>query len=208
MKISMARVVAEEAALWELMETCSSSTSSDQRDRIYALLALAHDVPGEGFKVDYSRSIFKVKMDFLWFYQCKKNSRPEFISKLCQLVDRMLGDYDSTEEDWPRPERFIQTQPKEVSLEMRVRLLIHKKRRLNLLKEQKMDEVKWREARFGLHNPERLWDENYRNRWRHDRGRVIVSQLDSAIAGLTADIELLSNSAYCSGRQIKRKHSE
>jgi hypothetical protein len=47
MKISMARVVAEEAALWELMETCSSSTSSDPRDRIYALLALAHDVPGD-----------------------------------------------------------------------------------------------------------------------------------------------------------------
>jgi hypothetical protein len=109
MKISMARVAAKEEALWELMETCLSSKSSDPRDKIYALLALAHDVPKEVFKVDYSRSIFKVKMDFLWFYQCKKNSRPEFILQLCQLVDRMLGDCNSTEEDWPRPERLIQT---------------------------------------------------------------------------------------------------
>lgn len=184
MKISMRRVAAKDAALWELMEICMNSKSSDPRDKIYALLALAHDVPKEGFKVDYSRSIFKVQVDFVWFYQCKKNSRPEFISNLCQLVDTMLGDCDLIEEDWPRPERVIKTQPGKVSFEMRHRLLTHKKRRLDLLKEQKMDEMKWKEARFSLRDPERFWDKNYWNRWRqdHDRGQRVTSQLDLVIA--------------------------
>jgi hypothetical protein len=71
----------------------------------------------------------------------------------------MLGDCDSTEEDWPLPERLLETQGEEVSLDMRDRLRIHKKGRLDLLKEQKMDEMKWREARFGLHDPERFWGE-------------------------------------------------
>jgi hypothetical protein len=189
------------------METCSSSTSSDPRDRIYGLLALAHDVPKEGFKIDYSRYILKVKMDFLWFYQCKNKSRPEFISKLCKSVDTMLGDCGSTGEDWPRPERLLETQREKESLEIRRRLLTHKKRRLDMLKEQKMDEIKWREARLDLHSPKRFWDEDYMNSWRHElnHGWVVISQLDSAIASLRTEIELLSNFGYCSGVADKKE---
>jgi hypothetical protein len=93
---------------------------------------------------------------------------------------------------------------------MRVRLLTHKNRRVDLLKEQKLDEMRWREARFGWHNLECFWDENYRNRWRqeYDCTRVVISQLDSTIASLVTGIGLLTNFAYCSGWQIKGSHLE
>ena len=40
----------------------------DPHDRVYAILGLAADIPGEAILVEYDRLIFKVKTDVAWWY--------------------------------------------------------------------------------------------------------------------------------------------
>jgi hypothetical protein len=54
-------------SLVELFEVCKASKCCDPRDRVYALLGLANDVPKETIDVDYTRSAVKVREDILKF---------------------------------------------------------------------------------------------------------------------------------------------
>lgn len=66
--------------LLELLEACKSSQCYDRRDKVYALLGLAKDVPNSAIVVDYNMLPFKVAMDVLHFFP-----RPsEF--KFCRFV--------------------------------------------------------------------------------------------------------------------------
>jgi hypothetical protein len=82
--------------LLQLLETCKKSKSCDPHDRIYAILGLAGDLPPNAIMVDYERSIFKVKMDVVWWYATNSvlKSRPASISHVCSLLDEIFADCD------------------------------------------------------------------------------------------------------------------
>jgi hypothetical protein len=89
--------MAEAYNLKTFMELSQYSKDSEPRDRIYALRGLIWDLEPEDIVVDYGRSLFKVKMDVVWYLN-PKNNGPEYISENCGLVGRYLRDWDEDEQ--------------------------------------------------------------------------------------------------------------
>ena len=137
--------LAPQRTLDQLLQFFESSQACDPRDKIYAVLGLAHDIPSGAIIVDYDRSILKVKMDVIWFYQCKNSSRPKFMSHLCHLMDNIVD--DGLGPDWPQRERLFRVGCDKPLPETTPKLIAHLKRRLSLVKAQRNDEAKWKEAR-------------------------------------------------------------
>jgi hypothetical protein len=99
MNISKSRTLTPQyfsRTLLHLLETCKKSKSCDPHDRIYAILGLAGDLPPNAIMIDYERSIFKVKMDVVWWYATNSvlKSRPASISHVCSLLDEIFADCD------------------------------------------------------------------------------------------------------------------
>ncbi len=67
MKLLLRRSAGLQQSIRDLLKTCQGSTSSEPRDKIYALLGLASDVPKDPITVDYSRPVLKSKWTFYGF---------------------------------------------------------------------------------------------------------------------------------------------
>lgn len=99
--------------LVDLIDLTKKSKASDPRDRIYAILGLATDISADQILIDYNRSIFKLKMDVVWFYQTKPNSsllqdallngrkaetKVELVSRTCRLLDEVFQDCENEDD--------------------------------------------------------------------------------------------------------------
>lgn len=76
------------------------SRCQDPHDRIYAILGIATDIqkyerqPVKGYSIpiDYERSIFKIKMDVVWFYHHYTEASRDAVPQLCSLLDEIFAD--------------------------------------------------------------------------------------------------------------------
>jgi hypothetical protein len=79
--------------LAELLEVCKSSQCTLLHDRIYAVLGIAIDVPQWSIPIDYTKSIWRVKVDV---GRCFTNGR-RYIprstqARVCSLLDEIFPD--------------------------------------------------------------------------------------------------------------------
>jgi len=73
-------------SLAELLETCRASRCCDPRDRVYALLGLANDVPEDAIAVDYTHSVDEFLERVLKLFR----ERHKFTAVELDYVERML----------------------------------------------------------------------------------------------------------------------
>ncbi|TVY34191.1 Heterokaryon incompatibility protein 6,OR allele [Lachnellula subtilissima] len=78
-----------ENTLGDLLWSCQGSLCSDPRDKIYGLLGLALDCQDEELVVDYSKSLFEVYKDVVYFYS-KFYFVPDVV-RFSQLLQRIFG---------------------------------------------------------------------------------------------------------------------
>jgi hypothetical protein len=80
-----------------LLETCERSLCQDPRDKVYGLLGLASNVKDDDLPVDYSKSMFELFWDVVWFtYKQGEGSATPMLRKaeligFSQLMQRSLG---------------------------------------------------------------------------------------------------------------------
>jgi hypothetical protein len=95
----------ESGRLWEFPSSCKDSQCSDPRDKIYGLIPLVDDMTEDAMQIDYSLTLFELKLRVALHYSVDKDSNLEFILWLCGLLDQMLG----AEEQSPAIEPIIRT---------------------------------------------------------------------------------------------------
>jgi hypothetical protein len=79
-------------ALSNLLRWNQDALCKDPRDRIYGFIGLAVDVRGGRFPISYSKSIFEVFTDTIFFLNSDENRSQQFdILDMSRLVGRMLG---------------------------------------------------------------------------------------------------------------------
>jgi hypothetical protein len=91
--------------LWEFLSSCKDSQCSEPRDKIYALMPMADDMTKDAIQIDYSLTLFELKLLVALHYSVEENSNLKFILWLCGLLDQMLGG----EEQSPAIEPIIRT---------------------------------------------------------------------------------------------------
>lgn len=75
--------------LLELLEACRSSQCSDRRDKVYALLGLAKDVPVGAIEIDYNKAPIALAMDVAQFFRRRQPTAE--LSYIMSLLMEMLG---------------------------------------------------------------------------------------------------------------------
>jgi hypothetical protein len=104
----------------------------------------------------------------------------------------MLG--DSIEDDWPQASRHFREANEEMAEQIRVQVLKHKQRRLDLFRAQLDDEKKWLCSRLG-YRKEYLDYSWYKEKWEFEQKRTqdVKRQLGSSIRALEREITELYN---------------
>jgi hypothetical protein len=101
MKVASRRIMGIEGnlrSLYRLLLSCQDSQSSDPRDKIYALIPLAEGIPKDGIQIDYSLTLFELKLQVALHYIVKNGYHLEFILRFCRLLDRMICSPDDEEQ--------------------------------------------------------------------------------------------------------------
>jgi hypothetical protein len=101
MKIASQRLMRMEGkshGLWKFLSDCKDSQSSDPLDKIYALIPLADDVPKDGIQIDYSLTLYELKIRVALPYIVKTGCYLEHLLRFCRLLDRMVCSPDGEEQ--------------------------------------------------------------------------------------------------------------
>lgn len=97
-KITMMRgPIPKARTLLDLLKVCQNSGCCDRRDRVYALLGLASDVPDGAIVVDYKRPALKVREDVLQLYLNMDAGRDIINSLLLSMLEN--SSTSTTQED-------------------------------------------------------------------------------------------------------------
>lgn len=86
--------------LSNLLRSNHSALCKDPRDKIYGLLGLAVDVD-EGFPIDYSKSLFEVFTDTIFFLNRDQTTSQHDILEMSRLMARVLGGGRGLKSDEP-----------------------------------------------------------------------------------------------------------
>jgi hypothetical protein len=86
--------------LFSLLQTNEHALCKDSRDKIYGLIGLAIDVH-DRFPIDYSKSLFEVFTDTIYFLNSDESRSQHDILGMSRLVGRMLGRAVGLEPDGP-----------------------------------------------------------------------------------------------------------
>jgi hypothetical protein len=79
-------------SLLDLLEACKASRCCNPRDRVYALLGLANDVPEDAILIDYSKSVPNVQEDVMSFFLHQRSTSRLEVDYILSLLLIMLDD--------------------------------------------------------------------------------------------------------------------
>ncbi|PMD19522.1 HET-domain-containing protein [Hyaloscypha hepaticicola] len=79
-------------SLLDLLVACKASRCCNPRDRVYALLGLANDVPEDTILIDYSKSVPNVQQDVMSFFLHQRSTRRLEVDHILSLLLIMLDD--------------------------------------------------------------------------------------------------------------------
>jgi hypothetical protein len=77
--------------LYKLLSSCQDSQSSDPKDKIYALIPLAENITKDGIPIDYSITLFGLKLKVVLHYFAHKNQPVWGVWRVCRLVEMVCS---------------------------------------------------------------------------------------------------------------------